>query len=316
MISQSLHQKSREMTTYLFRLGAVLTILVSLLVSLMETAQALPGDVSVLSDGTVRAWDATANGTPSGWEQTGFDDSTWSFAQETPCNAYSDWPAPYPGSLWIWYPTCNQTNQYVLFRKHFTLPSSFYNGSLKIHADDGSNVYINGNWVGENNAWPTEYTYDLTPYLIAGENVLAIQGFNTNQIGGGGGPAGITFSATLTSTLYTFAGFFQPVDNLPTLNSAKAGSAIPVKFSLSGDQGLDIFDTGYPKSEQIACDSTANVDGIEATVSAGSSSLSYHFSIDTYTYVWKTEKGWAGTCRQLVVKLTDGTYHRANFKFK
>jgi hypothetical protein len=37
---------------------------------------------------------------------------------------------------------------------------------------------------------------------------------------------------------------------------------------------------------------------------------------DQYTYVWKTLKGWASTCRQLVVKLTDGTSHRANFMFK
>jgi hypothetical protein len=38
---------------------------------------------------------------------------------------------------------------------------------------------------------------------------------------------------------YNFSGFFQPVDNLPTLNIAKAGSAIPVKFSLGGDQGSE-----------------------------------------------------------------------------
>ena len=38
-------------------------------------------------------------------------------------------------------------------------------------------------------------------------------------------------------------------------------------------------------------------------------------SLDQYTYVWKTNKAWAGTCRQLVVKLDDGTYHRANFNF-
>ena len=37
---------------------------------------------------------------------------------------------------------------------------------------------------------------------------------------------------------YLFKGFFAPVDNLPTLNVAKAGSAIPVKFSLTGNQGL------------------------------------------------------------------------------
>jgi len=116
--------------------------------------------------------------------------------------------------------------------------------------------------------------------------------------------------------IYDFSGFFQPVDNLPTLNMVKAGQAIPVKFSLNGDQGLDIFAAGYPKSQSIACDSTTGVDGIEETVTAGSSSLAYDPSTDTYTYVWKTNKAWANTCRQLVLRLDDGTYHQANFKFK
>jgi uncharacterized protein len=117
------------------------------------------------------------------------------------------------------------------------------------------------------------------------------------------------------NVIYNFAGFFQPVDNLPTFNTVKAGQAIPVKFSLSGDQGLNIFAAGYPKSEIIACDGNALVDGIEVTTTAGSSSLSYDPTTGTYTYVWKTEKAWANTCRQLVVKLNDGTLHRANFKF-
>jgi len=123
---------------------------------------------------------------------------------------------------------------------------------------------------------------------------------------------------TVTRTVnvfYTWAGFFNPVDNLPTVNAAKAGSAIPVKFSLSGYQGLDIFATGYPKSEEISCDSTNSVDGIEQTVTAGVSSLNYDTTADQYIYVWKTEKAWAGTCRQLVVKLIDNTYRRANFTF-
>ena len=37
---------------------------------------------------------------------------------------------------------------------------------------------------------------------------------------------------------------------------------------------------------------------------------------DQYSYVWKTDSAWAGTCRQLTIGLTDGTYYRANFKFK
>jgi len=116
--------------------------------------------------------------------------------------------------------------------------------------------------------------------------------------------------------IFNWAGFFQPVDNLPTWNSVNAGRAIPVKFSLGGDQGLNIFAAGYPRSEQIACNSTDLVDGIEETVTPGSSALTYDPGSDQYHYVWKTEKSWAGTCRQLVIKLVDGTTQHANFQFK
>lgn len=115
---------------------------------------------------------------------------------------------------------------------------------------------------------------------------------------------------------YSFEGFFSPVDNPEVAtNEAKAGSAIPMKFSLGGDFGLDVFADGYPNSQQIDCDSTDPVDGIEETVTAGSSGLSYDATTDEYTYVWKTNKGWKGTCRQLVVRLDDGTEHVANFSF-
>ncbi|MBN2052629.1 PxKF domain-containing protein [Candidatus Woesearchaeota archaeon] len=114
----------------------------------------------------------------------------------------------------------------------------------------------------------------------------------------------------------TWNGFFQPVDNLPAFNQVKAGSAIPVKFSLGGDMGLSIFEAGYPVSKRIACDSSAPLDVIEITLAAGGSSLTYNPVANQYIYVWKTDKSWAGTCRQLVVQLSDGTLHEANFKFK
>jgi len=119
----------------------------------------------------------------------------------------------------------------------------------------------------------------------------------------------------ITVNPWAFSGFRQPVDNLPTVNRVKAGSAIPVKFSLSGNKGLNIFYSGYPKSTAINCDTQASLDDIETTVTAGSSSLSYDALADQYNYVWKTEASWAGTCRQLTVKLMDGTLHQANFKF-
>ena len=115
---------------------------------------------------------------------------------------------------------------------------------------------------------------------------------------------------------YNFAGFFQPVDNLPVLNVVQAGKGIPVKFSLSGNKGLGIFAPGSPSSGPIACNSTDPATDLTETVTAGGSSLSYDPIPDQYIYVWKTEAAWAGTCRQLVVELNDGTIHRANFKFK
>jgi uncharacterized repeat protein (TIGR01451 family) len=128
-----------------------------------------------------------------------------------------------------------------------------------------------------------------------------------------GNAASCSFTVTI---LYDFTGFFSPVNNLPTLNSVNAGRAIPVKFSLSGNKGLGIFPVGSPASGVIPCDASAPVTDLTETVTAGGSSLSYDAGSDQYNYVWKTESSWAGTCRQLVLTLNDGTTHRANFKFK
>src|SRR5258706_537105 len=120
---------------------------------------------------------------------------------------------------------------------------------------------------------------------------------------------------TPTIVPFNFTGFFQPVDNLPTLNVMNAGKGVAVKFSLGGYQGLNVFANGYPTSSTVVCGSTVE-DAVEQTVTIGSSDLTYDASTDQYIYKWKTDKAWAGTCRTFVMKLSDGTYHRANFKFK
>lgn len=105
------------------------------------------------------------------------------------------------------------------------------------------------------------------------------------------------------------------VDNT-RLNRTKAGSAVPVKFSLGGDMGLAIFASGYPRSVMMTCGDSTLVDDIEATVNAGGSSLSYDATSGQYIYVWKTDKAWGGTCRQLQIRLADGSVVRsANFQF-
>lgn len=124
-------------------------------------------------------------------------------------------------------------------------------------------------------------------------------------------------TCTVTVTVVdNFTGFFPPVDNLPTLNLVNAGRAIPVKFSLGGDLGLDIFAEGYPASVVIECNSGDPAAEVEETVAAGGSSLSYDAGSNEYRYVWKTESSWAGTCRQLVIRLKNGCEYRANFKLR
>jgi predicted outer membrane repeat protein len=169
----------------------------------------------------------------------------------------------------------------------------------------------------QDNGGPTE-----TQALLAGspaidaavlENCPATDQRGISRPQGAGCDMG-AFELEMNST-YNFSGFFPPVDNLPTMNTVKAGKGVPVKFSLGGDQGLDIFAEGYPVSQPIVCDTGAPQDAIEETVTAGASGLSYDAASDTYTYLWKTNKAWAGTCRQLNVRLNDGTEHKANFKF-
>jgi hypothetical protein len=58
---------------------------------------------------------------------------------------------------------------------------------------------------------------------------------------------------------FEFSGFYQPVDNAPTVNKVNAGRAIPVKFSLGGDRGLGVLAAGSPNSIGVSC-STAERD--------------------------------------------------------
>ena len=120
---------------------------------------------------------------------------------------------------------------------------------------------------------------------------------------------------TLFDIKYAFAGFFQPVANPPVVNTVRAGAAVPVKFALGGFQGLDIFALNYPRSVLVQCSTGVPLEAIEETVTAGTSGLSYDASTDRYVYVWKTDRGWAGTCRQLELRLTDGELYQALFAF-
>jgi hypothetical protein len=114
---------------------------------------------------------------------------------------------------------------------------------------------------------------------------------------------------------YSFTGFFAPVENRPAVNKVKAGAVIPLKFSLDGFQGMNIFAPNSPRSASIACDFSSPPIGADVVDTSGSTTVTYDPDSDQYIVVWKTEKGWANSCRQLDIELKDGSHHQANFRF-
>ena len=127
--------------------------------------------------------------------------------------------------------------------------------------------------------------------------------------------AGFNHTVALKSN-YNFSGFIGPVNALPIVNTLMAGVGVPVKFRLGGNQGLNIFASGYPASRMASCRPDASSDEIEQTVDADGSSLRFDAATNTYTYVWKTGSSWAGQCRRLVLRFADGIEYTALFRLR
>jgi ABC-type transport system substrate-binding protein len=111
-------------------------------------------------------------------------------------------------------------------------------------------------------------------------------------------------------------GFVDPVDDAPTVNTVGAGRTVPARFSLGGNEGLDILAAESPTSAQVACPGAAATDAVEETTSSTGGGLSFDAATGVYQVNWKTSKAWAGTCRRLTIELREGSRLQALFKFK
>ena len=115
----------------------------------------------------------------------------------------------------------------------------------------------------------------------------------------------------MTIEPFGWSGLFPPFADSMPVNS---GRALPLKFSLGGYRGLDIFANGSPASRQVSCNG-ATAGEYLPTDTAGASSLSYDASSSRYTYTWKTQKNWAGSCRELLLEFVDGSRHTFTLTF-
>jgi Trehalose utilisation len=123
---------------------------------------------------------------------------------------------------------------------------------------------------------------------------------------------GTSVSVTVQSGI-TFKGFYSPVRNLPAVNVVTAGTSVPVKFTVGGKRWIQILGSNSPSSEPAACPTGTPEYTVRPGVSGPSGLRSMGYS---YTYVWKTNASWAGTCRRFILTLADGSTHEAMFRFK
>lgn len=110
---------------------------------------------------------------------------------------------------------------------------------------------------------------------------------------------------------WPFSGFSGSISDTAE-NVARAGSVVAVRFDLGADRGLDIFAPGYPASAPRAC-AGGSEGALVATETPGGNAL--RFNNGTYSYNWKTDQSWDGTCRVLVLKFADQSEVRALFRF-
>jgi len=108
---------------------------------------------------------------------------------------------------------------------------------------------------------------------------------------------------------FEFDGFYPPIQGAATTHEAKAGSRIPLKFSLGGDEGLDVL-FGAPQVYECADWP------LGPSVDAMLNPLVYDAASDQYKLEWKTQKAWAGSCRTIELRFVDGTYRILSVDFR
>jgi hypothetical protein len=119
--------------------------------------------------------------------------------------------------------------------------------------------------------------------------------------------SGNTASASTTySVRYEFDGFYSPLVAEPEAVTLRAGDTVPAKFSVDGDHGLDVVS----RAAWRPCSVTTN----DSSRAAGF--LTYNAGPDRYTFMWTTERAWAGSCKELLLTLRDGTRHGAYVSFR
>ncbi|MFZ0014349.1 MAG: PxKF domain-containing protein [Acidimicrobiia bacterium] len=122
-----------------------------------------------------------------------------------------------------------------------------------------------------------------------------------------------TATSSYTVLAWTIGGFYQPVD-MGKLNTAKAGSTIPLKFEVFAGAS-ELTDTAIVKTftQKMSCIDSGQTDAIEE-YATGNTSLRYDTTGGQFIFNWKTPT--AKGCYRVTLETQDGTTIKADFQLR
>jgi sugar lactone lactonase YvrE len=115
---------------------------------------------------------------------------------------------------------------------------------------------------------------------------------------------------------FLMEGFLAPMANDPTFNLVTAGTRVPMRFRLPDRNGGYVADTTAFESFTVATERCLSNVVTLNDVASGAAGLNFDAATSTYTYNWDTDASWAGTCRNIKLRLIDGSRHTLMFKFQ
>jgi hypothetical protein len=141
--------------------------------------------------------------------------------------------------------------------------------------------------------------------VIGGAVTVDVDGTTTTVPAGG----------SLAGNAWDFTGFLSPVDNDGVLNAAAAGKAIPIRWQLLDVGGAPVtnLSTASLSVRALACPGTSTADQVEEYTTGATGLL--NLGNGSYQLNWQTPKGYAGSCKTLVLDIGDGVVHTALFRF-
>jgi hypothetical protein len=110
------------------------------------------------------------------------------------------------------------------------------------------------------------------------------------------------------AVVYDWRGFAAPFRDRGVRHVVTAGQTVPLRFDLAGDRGPAVLARAV-RTVDAAC--RGRRVAVAEELPAGAPALTYDAGTGTYTAAVATDPAWAGTCREVVLTLADGTEQTA-----